>query len=334
LSICSNRTLSSILAAAALVAALCSGRAPCAEGGDVVARVDGEPITRAELADELLMRHGVAVLEDLIREKALTREFARAQVTVSDEEVANEIERERRELAWYEERKARTEPGGGVPRTLEEVAEQKYRMSFEGYRQIIKRWLLIRKVILRRENPTENDILLWFYQNRERYDEPAEVTVNHIYIAKEDARTGRPRAQSEIDSRVAIVRDGLVRGIAFAALATKHSEDESTRATGGKLGTFNERVARATLEPSFVDAMMALKPGQSGGPIETPRGYHFIHVTARQDGRRVEYESIKARVRLEYLEERATLLREVFVRELLDRVKIERMFETPAGNRG
>jgi parvulin-like peptidyl-prolyl isomerase len=294
------------------------------DGAQIIATVNDEPITKDDLVRELMVRHGRAVLEDLIRTKALDQEVAAAQVVITEEEIDNEIERERQDLARVESRRARSDPKAGAARTLEQMAEQKYNMSFKGYRQIVKRWLLVRKLILRRERPSENEILLWFYQNKERYDDPPRVTVSHIYIAKEDPKTGRVRTATEIAQYIAMVRDGLMKGQDFGALAMRYSEDYDTKAVGGKLGTIDERSARSSLEPSFVDAMMAMKPGQSGGPIETPRGHHFIHVSAREEGRRVEYERIKARVRVDYVEDRALLMRELFVRELMDRTTIKR----------
>jgi len=322
----SSRPAASLVAVACGVVALASA-AGGGEAGGVVAMVNGEFITRDELLRELMVRHGKAVLEDLIRQKAIDQEVRRARVTVSEDEVENELKRERKHLAAIEARRVRASPESGPVRTLEDMAQEKYHMSFDGYRGIVKRWLLIRKMILRRETAAENEVMLWFYKNRERYDEPAEVSVRHILILKEEPGTGRLRTTPELDRIKALVRRGLLDGTDFGALAMRYSEDSSTRLKGGDLGTINERVARATLEPSFVDAMMALKPGQSGGPIETPKGFHFLHVSARQEGHRVEYGRIKARVRVDYLEERALLLREVFIRELMDRAKVQRFLE-------
>jgi len=299
---------------------------------DVVATVNGEPITRGELVNELIVRHGKAVLEDLIRQRAVEQEVVRAGITVTDEEVANEIERERAELAAAEARRRAADPSSGEAATLEQMVERRYQMSLEGYRSIVRRWLQIRKLILRKENPTEDEVMLWFYQNRERYDVPAQIAVRHIFIARKDPATGRERTDAELQERASKVREGLVRGTDFAQLARRYSDDSATRASGGELGVVNERAAREHLEPAFVEAMLALKPGQSGGPVATPKGLHYLQVTARQEGRKVEYDSVRTRVRLDYLEERALLLREPFLRELMERARITREFTLPAGS--
>ena len=91
----------------------------------------------------------------------------------------------------------------------------------------------------------------------------------------------------------------------------------------------DERVAKVHLDPAFFEAMMVLKPGQAGGPVETKKGYHFIKVTALKEGRKVEYHEVRPRVQVDYREQRAVILGEVFLRGLMERTKITRESEAP-----
>jgi parvulin-like peptidyl-prolyl isomerase len=306
------------LVACALAPAARAGE-PAPADDDAVARVNGEPITRAELVGELLVRHGSSVLEDMIRQRAVEREMARAGITVGEEEIDAELRREREAFASR----------AGEKRTLEQMVAEKYSMSMAGYRAIVRRYLLVRKMILRRERPTEAELMLWFYNNQDRYDEPAEVTVRHLFVAKADPLTGGVRTDAELMQRKQRIRDGIVLGEDFAKLVRRWSDDPATKDSGGMLGTVNERAARTHLEPAFAEAMLALKPGQTGGPVETPQGYHFIQVTARKEGREVAYEEVAARVRLDHEEERVELMKDAFVRDLMDRVEVTRSFTPP-----
>ena len=285
----------------------------------VVATVNGRPITHGDLVKELMVRHGKAVLEDLIRTEAVEQEVARAGLTVREEEIEGELTRER--LGFRTDRRGYN--------SFEDMVRERYGMSMEGYRGIVRRGLLIRKVILRRENPSEDEILLWFYQNRERYDVPAEITVRHIFISKEDPDSGTPRQEAWVRARLEKIRKGLIRDEDFGELAERYSDDDLTRKKGGQLGTVNERAAKLHLDPAFYEAMMVLGPGQAGGPVETRKGYHFIKVTARKDGRRVEYHAVAPLVRVDYREERAALVGEVFLRGLMERTRITRGSEAP-----
>lgn len=290
---------------------------------DVVATVNGEPITRAELVRETLIRHGESVLEDMIRTRAVDQEMARARIIVSEKQVDAELEHEQRAL--------RADPR--EKRTLEAMVAEEYRMSMAGYRGIVKRWLVIRKLLLRRENPTDDQVMLWFYGNRERYDTPAEYTVRHIFISWKSPRTGKERGKPEVERRIARVREGLIKDEDFGRLARRYSDDLGSRESGGELGTVNERAARVHLEPAFVEAMVLLKPGQSGGPVATPKGFHFLQVTARKEGRKADYKDYRTAARMDYLEERAELQRDVFVRELMEKTKVTRSFVPPERKR-
>jgi parvulin-like peptidyl-prolyl isomerase len=299
-----------------LSAAALAGTDGARAAAETVATVNGARISRGQLVNELLVRHGGSVLEDMVRELVVRQAVARAGLRVSADEVDVEIERERRGFA-------------AKGKNLEEMVGAKYQMSMTGYRSIVRRWVLIRKLMLGRENPSDARVMVWFYENRaRRYDTPAEYRVSHIFISLADPGTGKDRSQAEIQGRVEAVRNGVLRGRGFAALAKRYSDDPNTRNHGGALGTVNERAARTHLEPNFVEAMVRLKPGQSG-MVNTPRGYHFIKMLARKEGRQARYEDFRKIARADYLEVLALLGRELFLRKLMGRARVETTFTPP-----
>jgi len=64
----------------------------------------------------------------------------------------------------------------------------------------------------------------------------------------------------------------------FAALAREYSEDLGSRAEGGALGG----VQASQLEPwpRVLDALAAIRPGQTSDVVETPYGFHILHRSA------------------------------------------------------
>lgn len=84
-----------------------------------------------------------------------------------------------------------------------------------------------------------------------------EYNAAHILVATEDEAKA--------------LREKLDAGADFAELARQHSTDGAA-AGGGALGWFG---AGQMVKP-FEDAVMALQPGQIGGPVQTQFGWHLV----------------------------------------------------------
>ena len=64
----------------------------------------------------------------------------------------------------------------------------------------------------------------------------------------------------------------------FAALAKRYSTDTGSASQGGDLGT----LSAASLDPAFVKAALALRPGEISGPVQTSFGWHVIMLVSAQ----------------------------------------------------
>jgi parvulin-like peptidyl-prolyl isomerase len=82
----------------------------------------------------------------------------------------------------------------------------------------------------------------------------------------------------------------LQAGADFAALARAHSQDTSTRETGGDLGFFPRGILVA---PEVEEAAFALQPGQVSGVVSSALGYHLVQVVERDPDRPVSPESLR-----------------------------------------
>ncbi len=122
---------------------------------------------------------------------------------------------------------------------------------------------------------------------REWYDENVGegVTVDHILIAPGDAGSQpggasspptdaeRQAAKREADSLLVELRDGAD----FAEVAREHSDEASTAPRGGRMQPFG----RGRMVPEFERAAFETPVGELSPVIETPMGYHIIHVVDR-----------------------------------------------------
>lgn len=64
----------------------------------------------------------------------------------------------------------------------------------------------------------------------------------------------------------------------FAATAEKESIDTGSAQNGGSLGSMSEADFRAQFDQTFVDAALALQPGEISDPVHTQFGWHVIYL--------------------------------------------------------
>ena len=67
----------------------------------------------------------------------------------------------------------------------------------------------------------------------------------------------------------------------FARLARASSIDPQSGPSGGSLGSYSEQQFRTQFDPTFVEASLALEPGDVSGVVETSFGFHVIYLARR-----------------------------------------------------
>lgn len=75
------------------------------------------------------------------------------------------------------------------------------------------------------------------------------------------------------------LRQQILEGASFSALATSHSDDTVSGSSGGDLGW----VTPGELVPEFAQAMDRLSPGEVSEPVQSPFGWHLIEVVSRRE---------------------------------------------------
>jgi len=124
--------------------------------------------------------------------------------------------------------------------------------------------------------PDEAALRSYFDQHKSDFDE---ITARHILIrfkgSPVPARSGQPDlTEEEALAKAKSLREKIVAGGDFAAIAKAESDDTGSGANGGDLGTF----AHGRMVPGFEEAAFALPAGQVSEPVKTQFGYHLIKV--------------------------------------------------------
>ena len=152
---------------------------------------------------------------------------------------------------------------------------------------------LVRQIIEQQvtvPRPTEADCKRYYEQNRARFRTPSISEASHILLSasKSDGNTYAARRAEAVHCIARL--SGKSAG--FAKLARDVSDCPSA-AQGGNLGQLSP--GQTTTE--FEAALTAMAPGDiSAEPVESPYGFHIIHLERRIEGRDLPFEAVKTRI--------------------------------------
>ena len=103
-----------------------------------------------------------------------------------------------------------------------------------------------------------------------------ELAASHILVAftgTVDCPAGLRRSREDAEVRARRIAVMLRTGHGdLAAMARRYSDDPTAMRNEGYLGSFG----RGELAPAFERTVAALRPGEIGGPVETPYGWHVV----------------------------------------------------------
>ncbi len=107
--------------------------------------------------------------------------------------------------------------------------------------------------------------------------------MRHILIVPKPSEEDELQAVQKIKG----LYEQLQAGANFEEMVKTHSDDESTRDSGGKLGIFEVDQLRETAK-EFTYVLTGIQPGQLAEPVKTAYGYHILRLNAREAPRNLE----------------------------------------------
>ncbi len=288
---------------------------------DVVARVNGEDVTKGELEHMLHTMETQAgqpippdrrdeivrgSLDRLVAYHLLIQESRTRHVAVSDNEIGAKVQEFRGQFQNDD--------------AFKQALAQRGWSTMEALQKDVRNDLTVSKLMeadaAMQPAVTEQDARDFYTKNPDKFQQPETVRASHVLIRVDPKANAaaKKNARAAIDSVLKQARAGTD----FAALARQYSQDGSAK-DGGDLDYFS----RDKMVPPFANAAFALEPGQISGVVETQFGYHIIKVTDRKPARTVPFEEVAPRIN-EYLsQERRQQRAGAFVDELRKKAKIE-----------
>lgn len=265
----------------------------------IVAVVGNSVITWSDLAEEVNQRRAAGlqlpadpagqlevarqVLGQLVDAQILIDEAPDVKVTVTDDDVAPQVDRQIKDVRSHfksdaEYRSELKAAGFGSP--------EEYRRSlFDQFRRNMlqaKTYSELRKTA-KPASVTEDEVTAAYEKVKNLLQKRAAmVTFRQIVVATFPSRQEDSVARVKAES----ILVQLHKGADFTEMAKKYSMDPSTKDVGGDLG-WNRRggsPGQPALVPAFEAMMFSLRPGELSPLVRTSYGYHIIRVDRVQPG--------------------------------------------------
>ncbi len=210
------------------------------------------------------------VLRSLIQSKLMLAKAEIDSITVSDEEVSNNLDRRIQMMV--------SQLG-----SVEEI-EAYYNKPLSQFKAELKKRMREQLIVGRMQESITADVSVTpaevraFFNRIPKDSLPpfsTEVTVGHIVKLP----VVSPMQKTEVRNKLNEIRAKIVNGEAtFAEMAREYSEDPGSAAAGGDLGFWR----RGELAPEFEATALKLKPGDISAPVETEFGFHIIQLIERR----------------------------------------------------
>ncbi len=272
-----------------------SGCAEVSTNNDMVARVNGQAVTRQEVDEFIRMVYlympdlqeiyssseQAVMLESeilwlLIESVVLQQELERLSLKPDEVELERHFRQFREDLINF------------IYETEEKYLDRLHELQLnEEQLKALPRSTMLRELLFQHVSSTvtEEDARTYVQENPFLLEQPASVYAFRILL--------------ESEQEALQVRRLLEQGADFVETGEKYSRDGFI-----ELGQISET---DIFDPPFIKAAFQLEPGELSQPVKTPQGYYIILITEKEEASTLDFEQVKAYimavVQEEYYEE-------------------------------
>jgi foldase protein PrsA len=263
-------------------------------GQEAVATVNEEAITANDLYQLMLKQVGPQAVDQLIVERLVDREAAKANIQVTDEDLNAEIDKIKANFPDEETFNQQLVTAGY---TLESLKEQ------------LVSQVKITKLVEPQVTVTDEDLQKYYDENKATYETAEQVRASHILV----------ETKEEAEEILTLIKGGAD----FAELAKERSKDGSA-AQGGDLNFFG----KGQMVPEFEEAAFALEVGGVSEIVESQFGFHIIKVTDKKAATTATFEEKKEEIRETLTQQKLGERTQTYIEELRSAAKIENSLAT------
>ena len=288
---------------------------------DVVARVNGEAVTKADFDEAVKELEASAgqpvpadqrnqvlrgVLDQLIGYRLLVQETKARKITVADAELDARIAEIRKQFP--------SEDAFKQVLTQRSLTVDKLRTDARDDLMVSK---MLQAEIGTKAAVTAAQVNEFYQQNPSQFQQGERVKASHILIAFPENADAAAKQAARANAEV-VLKD-VKAGKDFAALAKANSQDPGSAVNGGDLGFFQQ----GQMVPPFDAVAFKLSPGEISELVETTFGYHIIKVAEKSASRTMPLDDVRPQLE-QYLEgQNRQMQTQAFVESLKAKGKVE-----------
>ena len=265
-----------------------------------------------EQLEEVMTQIRSSVIQKLIDKKLLLQEAGKMQITVSEPEVDNALQRILQNNKISNDQFVEELKSLGMTEAL-------YREDLKG--QILRSKLVNYEVRSKVIIPEEKIIDYYDLHYTDQVGAGGYYILQFGTSKNATDGSGGKQGKEKAKEKITEVHNLAQQGGNFKELARQHSDLPSAK-DGGDIGIFQEK----EMAPFMRDAVTGLKPGQISKIVETPSGYQFFTILSSQEGQiitKVPYESVKEEIREKLYQQEMQLLYKNWIESIRNKAYIK-----------
>lgn len=248
--------------------------------------------------------YSAAQYEAQLRQQLLLQQLQRsiaATAVITKHDVAQfvALKRQARNLAWLRVDSADFRDQIQVSDKAIQHYYATHKQAFKQPAKVKISYIVLSKETLASRVELGEEALRRFYEEvkADRFTIPGARHVRHILI--ELPQNASKQQVKAARKQIKALRQNIIQGADFAAVARRHSDDLGSARQGGDLGF----VRRGDLVEVVAKAAFNLQVGELSEPIRSRFGWHLIKVTAIRPAKVKPFSEVKDQIRQELLEQ-------------------------------
>lgn len=135
--------------------------------------------------------------------------------------------------------------------------------------------------------PSDEDVQKFYSENPKLWQRGETVQAQHVLVKVDASADAATKAAKKKTAEAALAR--VNKGEAFEKVAQEVSDDPGSKARGGELPPFS----KGQMTPNFEKVAFSTAPGKTSAVFETPFGFHFLKVKAKEAAKNLKLEDVK-----------------------------------------